>query len=782
MVVSMGSSWSSVFGSDTRNTRQILNTILKRLITETDMRDMYSLADPETCKKYIIFGSKAFSKLFMTVKLNKSKEGTLFFQQLRGIQEQHPDPQEQQANCQKLAFFFVRIFQIYAAIAITIIDSDLPPIDVSNYSIPQSSYRAGVQFFNPQTGFKGFSKNTSSYMFGRQGVIQPPPIAAAGGGVRQYGGELKTGEFVLTKKPYSYLNKFLIAPTSPNVENYESILLTMKGPDNSFILIPYTSLYNPPRPPEPANGEAPTSTLRITQKDDYSGGIEFAFIMSDSTRLEGSFTLEETDEGAPIYLTLRGVSFGEKAVKIEPIGLSLRGEILTGAGGKLFPAIFADTLKDLFVEKTKVFSAENLLKTTREVIENIFVNSEVKFISTKEGKPNTILVSYQPVEAMKFGDVKEKVRVALEVTMNPLAKVQGRFAYNVIVDLESAQSTPGEIQYFIGEYMNRKQRQKEQTFYTDNINLPKDKLQRTIGVYIQQTLKSIIETKGLAKDKEAYDLRSDIAYTSRGMPEPPGGRGITPELNIKDIWKALAKNPPVKPHCMARALQLLNLGAINGEMSGAFSRVCNTKFTLIKDGSLPIPGQSIAQSAGIKALAMLFMNAIDTSADKIKGSEQYANFRIRFKEYFEKYQEGVESPADPQKIGAVVEKVMPFCRGHENDTIILDSDMAYQLRSKVNELRNRQAQHLSRSMGILFQLFDERAVRAGQFELSEYVWSEGTDALAYITVQARDLLMEYYGDCEKTYKEGLFILYNKYKERVDTGKKTENAFSFQAAT
>jgi hypothetical protein len=73
-------------------------------------------------------------------------------------------------------------------------------------------------------------------------------------------------------------------------------------------------------------------------------------------------------------------------------------------------------------------------------------------------------------------------------------------------------------------------------------------------------------------------------------------------------------------------------------------------------------------------------------------------------------------------------------------------------------------------------------VRAGQFELSEYVWSEGTDALAYITVQARDLLMEYYGDCEKTYKEGLFILYNKYKERVDTGKKTENAFSFQAAT
>jgi hypothetical protein len=37
------------------------------------------------------------------------------------------------------------------------------------------------------------------------------------------------------------------------------------------------------------------------------------------------------------------------------------------------------------------------------------------------------------------------------------------------------------------------------------------------------------------------------------------------------------------------------------------------------------------------------------------------------------------------------------------------------------------------------------------------------EAVNKIAEEARNMLMEYYGDCEKTYKDGLYILYNKYK-------------------
>jgi hypothetical protein len=243
-------------------------------------------------------------------------------------------------------------------------------------------------------------------------------------------------------------------------------------------------------------------------------------------------------------------------------------------------------------------------------------------------------------------------------------------------------------------------------------------------------------------------------------------------MRIADIWKALAKDPPVKPHCMARAMQLLNLAAIRGDTSTGFSRACNTKFTLVKDGSLPEAGKSITSSYGIKALAMLFINAIDSSADKLKGSEQYRDFRIKFKRYFEKYEDTYEEPRDPGTIDGIKERIMPFCEGHLEDSISLDANMTSQLRSKVYELQNRQAQHVSNCMGILFRLFDQKEIRAGRFALSDYVWQDGTDALAAITVETRDLLMAYYSDCEKTYKDGLFILYNNYKEHSADKSKT----------
>jgi len=71
-------------------------------------------------------------------------------------------------------------------------------------------------------------------------------------------------------------------------------------------------------------------------------------------------------------------------------------------------------------------------------------------------------------------------------------------------------------------------------------------------------------------------------------------------------------------------------------------------------------------------------------------------------------------------------------------------------------------------MRLLFKLFDEASVRRGEFALSSYVERDGMEAIDKIAVEARNMLVEYYGDCEQRYKEGLFIMYNKHEANPDS--------------
>ena len=128
--VEMGGSWSSLFSTGGNlETKTIINTLLKRLIGQVDLRDMYSLADPRLCKQYIVVASAALEKLFVRIKISKDKDGVLMFQSMKGLMDSNPIPEEQAKRCNELAFFFIRMFQIYAAIALSIMDSELPVSD-----------------------------------------------------------------------------------------------------------------------------------------------------------------------------------------------------------------------------------------------------------------------------------------------------------------------------------------------------------------------------------------------------------------------------------------------------------------------------------------------------------------------------------------------------------------------------------------------------------------------------------------------------------------------------
>ena len=134
------------------DTPQVLNFILQEMFRRTDLADIYSLADPDRCKRYVIVASNALESLFVKMRVypDKKVDGTLYLQSIDGILKSMPADMraKQREYCVELAFFFIRIFQIFGALFLSIYDSRLPLTDPSD-DIKRDAVTKGVAFLDP---------------------------------------------------------------------------------------------------------------------------------------------------------------------------------------------------------------------------------------------------------------------------------------------------------------------------------------------------------------------------------------------------------------------------------------------------------------------------------------------------------------------------------------------------------------------------------------------------------------------------------------------------------
>ena len=112
----------------------------------------------------------------------KAKDGSLYFQKITRLQGKLPaDAQAaQQQNCKELAFFFVRIFQIFGALYLSLYDSEFPKTD------PEDERSLGIRS-------RKDGPLLASNVFGKA-TAKPSPVSWFG-----FGGELK-GQYVLKGK------------------------------------------------------------------------------------------------------------------------------------------------------------------------------------------------------------------------------------------------------------------------------------------------------------------------------------------------------------------------------------------------------------------------------------------------------------------------------------------------------------------------------------------------------------------------------------------------------
>jgi hypothetical protein len=253
-------------------------------------------------------------------------------------------------------------------------------------------------------------------------------------------------------------------------------------------------------------------------------------------------------------------------------------------------------------------------------------------------------------------------------------------------------------------------------------------------------------------------IRFDEEYSATEVPKKRTFTDIDfasiPEsLQLRSTWESLNKKKPIKAYCVARALQLLSPDGIYGKLSKVVrTSICDTRFSLQKTGSLPEPRGDIFKSKGLLTLNNLFYDVIKNASPAMAEmtKTKHDQFLKELKFVFEETKEieNVKSPLLPIRD----ERPSELCGQKDGPLYTENAAMIRQMRGYVGQLLTRQMEHTRNVMKLMSKLF---VVSEAGLYLQNSVQERGMPEVNRIAEEARDLLMNYYKDCEITYRMGV---------------------------
>jgi DNA-directed RNA polymerase subunit K/omega len=102
--------------------RTFINSLFGKMIAELTPLDFLQLSHPQKCSTFVFMMANTIQKLFNDLRIQpvRGKDtGVVFFQKVTKLQEASG---ESRRLCLQIAYFYVRIFQIFGALAITVLD------------------------------------------------------------------------------------------------------------------------------------------------------------------------------------------------------------------------------------------------------------------------------------------------------------------------------------------------------------------------------------------------------------------------------------------------------------------------------------------------------------------------------------------------------------------------------------------------------------------------------------------------------------------------------------
>lgn len=279
--------------------------------------------------------------------------------------------------------------------------------------------------------------------------------------------------------------------------------------------------------------------------------------------------------------------------------------------------------------------------------------------------------------------------------------------------------------------------------------------------------------------------------------------GTAEELRLAKIVQNLTRTKPLG-HCIARAMQLLKLFPLEGQQK-AVSYICKAKFaeqtttsssgtkTTISRSGIPSPGSSLDTSPGLSALSQLFYDTVligtpkvvmgqkPYGPDKKSTEEQYIDFMKKIGTLFgdNKFATNPGPNATKTILKAGLTDIKnkrdsQFCKDMP-ENITVPPKIIGNVYDVVNKLYQVQVKHAADCGKIIQQLFNiQRDKASGLFRisLSDNIIKKGFPEIERINYEARQLLTNYYYNCEMNYLQGMKIVLDNSPEAIEIRKKT----------
>jgi hypothetical protein len=649
----------------TGETVLLINRILDFILRNADIADMISLHEPEGCKKWVIIAEQQLTTLFDKIQIQPElgKDGILYLQK-RAILDKEASGGKVQKYCKILSFFFIRLFQVVGALALSVLDTQLPDRDYLLEDKKEEIERRGIPFFPKELPKKK--------LFGL------------------FGGEL-TGVDAFSDS-FKIFNKYLIKDGSIyKIENHFA------------------------RPVSRVVGwsaEIKDNSIKFINTDiDNNQSITFTI----DTASDKLITKETLRNGSPILFT--------SAFKYEYSSIDGKLYILN----KGIQNDFIKGLQDIFREIRTAPKSNTIIILKGLGFLERFSNSVQKISGTNIYIKNSELEASEPTfefEMKSKQDDKKTISISFEILMNKVDE-------NYRLKIENIKSLSKDIHF--DTYLE----EREVTFTATRKSITDI---RSEYLYNKQTIPKFLENQMLKLYVKAEEsIKYGYSETKEGYARPLS------DPETRQIWQSLIQKPPIKAFCTARALQLLNVSGLAQTVPKEIHPlIYSTQFPLVKNHSLPSPGNPITSSISLQSLAKLYHRP--DYIKNITNSNKETNLQNLIAAFGSAETELSKVIEDS---GKKVDKVT-------NATKISE------LRNQAIKLFNKQFEHTRKVSQLINKIF----IIKNTIELNPAILAKGVKGIEDIAIEARDLLTDYYSVCQIEYKKGVDILKEPTKIEV----------------
>jgi hypothetical protein len=266
----------------TKSTRILMDTLLEYLLQKLNMKDFFILSSPTECKKYVMALAGTLDTIFYELKIvpDAKKDGTIYFRPTKELTEPTGDRQKatRQSLCVILSYFYTRIFQIFGALALSVMDEASSIID-SGLTGAIKGDMLRLRGYDPtdiRVKYGGNLDNLGSFSFLKDYLSKEET---------QYGHLFKSAP-----RTMSFLKKSGSVDWGAGPGTRGTLYIGLKGVKNKFIEIDLIAT---------ASGGIASNTIRINVGDLRVAGVKYN-IPAEVT--EKTLYIEREMPGAPYVM------------------------------------------------------------------------------------------------------------------------------------------------------------------------------------------------------------------------------------------------------------------------------------------------------------------------------------------------------------------------------------------------------------------------------------------------------------------------------------------------